>query len=67
MVWTIKRTDTFPETFAQARFDKKVIHEHVFSFLVPYRHDVCGGILLVNNAPMPDPENENTIRHIPFP
>jgi hypothetical protein len=40
MVWTIKRTDTFPETFAQARFDKKVIHEHVFSFLVPSRHDV---------------------------
>jgi hypothetical protein len=64
MVWTIKRTDTFLETFAQVRFDKKVIHELAifFLFLVRSRHDVSGGILLVNNAPMTDPENENTIR-----
>jgi mRNA-degrading endonuclease RelE of RelBE toxin-antitoxin system len=27
MVWTIQRTDTFVETFAQVRSDKKIIRE----------------------------------------
>ena len=27
MVWTIKRTDTFLETFALVRSDKKIMHE----------------------------------------
>ena len=27
MVWTIQRTDTFLETFAQVQSDKRVIHE----------------------------------------
>ena len=109
MVWTIKRTDTFLETFAQVRSDKRVIHElgksysyqshlqffcaakypkisiksflgkvlipplfsmvvfilgiaNYFIFSLFHPDTMQERMLLVNNAPMPDPENENTIR-----